>query len=92
MRRFPVWSWFWFILGMLYFFIPLLSTFEFSLRMIKGRYTFEAYRVAFQDPRFYQSFGYSLLWAVITIVISLLLVVPTAYWVQLKLPEVEAVR
>ncbi len=87
MRRFPLWSWFWFILGMLYFFIPLLSTFEFSLRMIKGRYTFEAYRVAFQDPRFYQSFGYSLLWAIVTILISLLLVVPTAYWVQLKLPK-----
>ncbi len=72
---------------MLYFFIPLVSTFEFSLRMIKGRYTFEAYRVAFQDPRFYPVFGYSLLWAVVTIVISLLLVVPTAYWVQLKLPK-----
>jgi hypothetical protein len=55
--------------------------------MIKGRYTFEAYRVAFQDPRFYQSFGYSLLWAIVTILISLLLVVPTAYWVQLKLPK-----
>jgi len=91
MRRFPIWSWFWFVLGMLYFFIPLLSTFEFSLRMIKGKYTFEAYRVAFEDPRFYQSFGYSLLWAVVTIVISLLLVVPTAYWVQLKLPKLRPV-
>jgi putative spermidine/putrescine transport system permease protein len=91
MRRFPIWSWFWFLLGMLYFFIPLVSTFEFSLRMIKGKYTFEAYRVAFEDPRFYQSFGYSLLWAVVTIVISLLLVVPTAYWVQLKLPKLRPV-
>lgn len=91
MRRFPIWSWFWFVLGMLYFFIPLVSTFEFSLRMIKGKYTFEAYRVAFEDPRFYQSFGYSLLWAVVTIVISLLLVVPTAYWVQLKLPKLRPV-
>ena len=33
------------------------------------------------------SFGYSLLWAVITMAISLLLVVPTAYWVQLRLPK-----
>ncbi len=53
MKRFPIWSWFWFLIGMLYFFLPLISTLEFSLRMIKGKYTFEAYRVAFQDPRFY---------------------------------------
>lgn len=87
MKRFPFLSWFWFILGLLYFFLPLISTFEFSLRMIKGRYTLEAYRQAFADPRFYQSFGYSLLWALITIVFSLLLVVPTAYWVHLRLPK-----
>ncbi len=87
MKRFPVFSWIWLGLGMIYFFVPLISTFEFSLRMLKGRYTFEAYRVAFQDPRFYTSFGYSLLWAIITMVCSLLLVVPTAYWVQLRLPK-----
>jgi len=87
MKRFSPFSWLWFVLGLLYFFVPLISTFEFSLRMLKGRYTFEAYRVAFQDPRFYTSFGYSLLWAIITMVCSLLLVVPTAYWVQLRLPK-----
>jgi len=87
-RRASVWAWLWFILGMLYFFIPLVATFEFSLRMLKGRYTFEAYRVAFTDPRFLQSFGYSLLWATLTIIFSMLLVVPTAYWVHLRLPKV----
>ena len=50
MKRFHVWSWFWFLLGLLYFFLPLFSTLEFSLRMIKGRYTLEAYRQAFADP------------------------------------------
>jgi len=87
MKRSPIWSWFWFIIGVLYFFIPLISTLEFSMRMIRGKYTFEAYRVAFQDPDFYKNFGYSMVWAVLTIIISLLLVVPTAYWVQLKLPK-----
>jgi len=87
MKKFPLLSWLWLILGLTYFFVPLISTIEFSLRMIKGRYTLEAYRVAFEDPRFYTSFGYSLLWAVITMAISLLLVVPTAYWVQLRLPK-----
>jgi putative spermidine/putrescine transport system permease protein len=87
MKRFPLMSWLWFFLGLFYFFIPLIATLEFSLRMLKGRYTLEAYRVAFQDPRFYQSFGYSMLWACLTIIFSLLLVVPTAYWVQLRLPK-----
>jgi putative spermidine/putrescine transport system permease protein len=86
-KRFPLWSWIWLVVGLLYFFIPLISTLEFSLRMIKGRYTLEAYRQAFADPRFYQSFGYSLLWSVLTIIISLLLIVPTAYWVHLRLPR-----
>lgn len=87
MKRFPFWSWFWVIIGLLYFFIPLFSTIEFSLRMLKGRYTLEAYREAFADPRFYQSFGYSVVWSLLTIVVSLLLVVPTAYWVHLRLPR-----
>jgi putative spermidine/putrescine transport system permease protein len=87
MKRSSIWSWFWFIIGVLYFFIPLISTLEFSMRMVKGKYTFEAYRVAFQDPEFYKAFGFSLLWAVLTIIFSLLLVVPTAYWVHLKLPK-----
>jgi len=76
------------ILGFLYFFLPLFATFEFSLRMLRGRYTFEAYRLAFSDPRFYESFGYSLMWALLTIAFSLLLVVPTAYWVHWRLPRV----
>ena len=87
MKRTPIWSWFWLIVGLFYFFLPLVSTLEFSLRMLKGKYSFEAYRVAFADPEFYKAFGFSLLWATLTIIISLLLVVPTAYWVQLKLPK-----
>ena len=78
-RRGSIWAWLIFILGMIYFFLPLIATFEFSLRMIKDQYSFEAYRVAFQDPNFFTHFGYSVLWAILTIVISLLLIVTTAY-------------
>jgi putative spermidine/putrescine transport system permease protein len=91
MKRFPFWAWFWFLLGLVYFFLPLFSTIEFSMRMLKGRYTLEAYRQAFADPRFYTSFGYSVVWACITIVVSLLLVVPTAYWVHLRLPRLRPI-
>ncbi len=88
MRRVNIFAWIVFIIGILYFFIPLISTMEFSMRMIKGRYTFEAFRVAFQDQEFYRNFGFSLLWAILTITFSLILVVPTAYWVHWKLPKV----
>ena len=35
-----VWSWFWMILGILYFFLPLLATFLFSLRAQARRLEF----------------------------------------------------
>src|SRR5471032_211045 len=79
------------IVGSLYFLIPLIATFEFSLRMQRGVYSFEAYRVVLSDPRFQASFGYSILIAILTIVIGVLLVVPTAYWVQLRLPKLRPV-
>ena len=42
----------------LYFFIPLIATFEFSMRMRRGVYSFDAYTVVFGDPRFQQTFTY----------------------------------
>ena len=79
-------AWITFALGMAYFFLPLIATFEFSLRMKRGEYSFEAYRVILADPRFQETFGYSVLVALLTILVGVLLVVPTAYWIRLKLP------
>jgi len=90
-RRASIWSWIILAAGLVYFFLPLFSTFEFSLRAIKDRYTFEAYRLAFQDPRFFLNFGYSLLWSALTILVSLAIVVPAAYWVHLRLPRVRPI-
>ena len=84
-RRF--WAWAALALGLVYFFLPLIGTFEFSLRMRRGEYSFEAYRVVFSDPRFHATFAYSVVMALLTIVIGVLIVVPTAYWVRLKLPR-----
>src|SRR6185369_11630508 len=79
------------IVGSLYFLIPLIATFEFSLRMRRGTYSFDAYKVVLGDPHFQASFGYSILMALLTIVVGVLLVVPTAYWVQLRLPKLRGV-
>ena len=45
--------------GAAYFFIPLIATLEFSMRMRRGVYSFDAYTVVFGDVRFQQTFGYS---------------------------------
>lgn len=75
------------VLGCLYFLLPLLGMTEFSLKMRRGEYSLDAYRVVFADPRFWETFGYSLALSAATIVVGVVLVVPTAYWVRLRLPQ-----
>lgn len=84
-------SWLALAIGTLYFVIPLISTLEFSLRMKRGEYSLEAYRVVLRDPRFQDSFLYSTTLAVLTIIIGVLLVLPTAYVVRLKLPKLRPI-
>ncbi len=86
-RKIPFWSWFWYILGAAYFILPLYATLDFSLRMERDAIGFKAYESAFADPQFVHSFLYSILLACFTIVVSIVLVVPTAYWIRLRLPE-----
>ena len=88
MRRSGViWSWFWMILGILYFFLPLLATFVFSLKAKLGVLSFKAYENVFNDPKFISSFSASVVWALLTIIVGILLFVPTAYWVRLRVPQ-----
>jgi putative spermidine/putrescine transport system permease protein len=91
MKRFPLWSWIWIILGALYFLLPLYGTLDFSLRKLRDTLSFDAYRSAFSDPEFLRTFIFSNEMALITIIVSLLLVVPTAYWVHLRLPRLRQV-
>lgn len=86
LRRFPFWSWVWFIIGALYFILPLFATFEFSLSW-DPEVPFKAYQRAFEDNDFWETFIYSNVLAVATIVASIILVVPTAYWIRLRLPQ-----
>lgn len=91
MKQSKLGSWIAFIVGSLYFIVPLIGTFEFSLRLKRGEYSFEAYRVVLTDPNFEASFLYSTVMALITIVMGVVLVVPTAYWIQLRLPRLRPV-
>ncbi|MFZ1467626.1 MAG: ABC transporter permease [Paracoccaceae bacterium] len=80
-------SWSALVFGLLYFFLPLAGMVEFSLKMRRGVYSFDAYAKVLADPHFQQTFGYSVVMALATIVFGVLLVVPTAYLVRLKLPQ-----
>ena len=86
-RQVPFWSWIWFILGTLYFILPLYATLNFSLRMERDVIGFRAYVRAFEDPNFLETFLFSNVLAVATIIASIVLIVPTAYWIRLRLPE-----
>jgi putative spermidine/putrescine transport system permease protein len=79
-------AWIAVLLGSLYFIVPLLATFEFSLRMRRGVYSFDAYASVFSDTQFHETFLYSIIMAIVTIIVGTLIVVPTAYWV--RLPQV----
>ncbi len=79
-------SWIVLVLGATYFILPLFGTFQFSLKMKRGVLSFEAYRVVLHDTTFQQTFSYSIILALLTIAIGVLIVVPTAYWVRLRLP------
>jgi len=78
-----VW-WIVFLLGFLYFFLPLLGTFVWSMR---SQPLFSAYAVVVDDPQFAETLFYSFLVGIITIIVSTILIVPTAFWVRLRLPR-----
>src|SRR5581483_6877220 len=86
-RRVNLWAWLWIVLGVLYFFVPLIATLNFSLRAKRGVLSLTAYQNVFADPKFFETFVFSLEMAVLTIFVSLLLIVPTAYWVHLRVPR-----
>ena len=91
MKTGKFWAWVTFGVGAAYFFIPLIATFEFSMRMRRGVYSFDAYRVVFGDPRFQATFSYSVIAAIFTIILGVLIVVPAAYWIRLRLPQLRPI-
>lgn len=90
-RRLTFWGVFWALLGALYFFVPLYGTLDFSLRMVRDQISLKAYQIVLSDPQFLSSFWFSARMALMTIVASIVLFVPTAYWIHLRLPRLRPV-
>ena len=82
------WAWVVFIIGVLYFVVPLIATFEVSMR---AKPFGAAYTNSFGDSRFLSSLLYSFVIGLITVVLSIALIVPTAYWVRLKAPRLRPI-
>lgn len=98
-RRGSPFAWLILAFAVVYFVVPLISTLEFSLRAAVRdpvtdelvRPSAQAYRLVLADQRFIDALSYSFRMALATIAVSLLLIVPTAYWVRLKLPRLRPV-
>ena len=90
-RKNRFWSWVIFVVTALYFVVPLAATFYWSLRAKKDVLGLEAYRRLFADTSFLPAFSESIVNAIAAIFISLLIIVPTAYWVTLRLPRLRPV-
>jgi len=89
-----VW-WLVFVAGVIYFIGPLFATLLFSLksRALPTASTdwfsqnLSAYTNLLADPQFTKTLLYSFVMGLITIAVSISLLVPTAYWVRLRLPQ-----
>ena len=83
----------WLVLAALYFLLPLVATLLFSLKSnATGKCcTIASYSWVVHNGEFWQSLKISALLALETIVISLLIFVPTIYWVHLKVPKLRPV-
>jgi putative spermidine/putrescine transport system permease protein len=92
-RRMAPSAYVWLLLGGLYFFIPLLATLLFSLKSNQtGKCcTLASYGWVIHNGDFWHTLKISSLLALETIAVSLIIFVPTIYWVHLKLPRLRPV-
>lgn len=87
-RRVPRTGFVWLFIGVVYFLVPLLATLLFSLQSGPNHsYSVSAYGDVIHDGQFWKTLRLSMVLSLETIAISLLLLVPTAYWVHLRLPR-----
>ena len=72
------------LIGTVYFLVPLAATIRFSVDTGRG-ISLSFYQTVLKDPGFFQSIELSLLLSLLTVVVSIVLIFPTAYWVNLRL-------
>jgi putative spermidine/putrescine transport system permease protein len=76
------------VVGALYFVVPIVSTIKFSVEQGHQGYGLQAYRQILDDPTFRQTLWFSIQLALETTIVTMALMVPTVYWVHLRLPRI----
>jgi putative spermidine/putrescine transport system permease protein len=78
-------------LFVIYMILPIIATYIFSIAtrwdrsILPEGYTFQGYVDAVKNPYFFITLKNSLVLSVASVLVSLIVVVPTVYWVQMKL-------
>jgi putative spermidine/putrescine transport system permease protein len=92
-RRLSLGAALWIFVGSAYFLIPLVATLLFSLKSNQTGQccSLSSYGEILHDPAFWKNLRLSAILALETIVIALVLLIPTVYWVHLKLPKLRPV-
>jgi len=89
-RRVPISGVVWLSIGVLYLLVPLLATLLFSLQSgANHSLSLGAYGDVVRDSQFWKTLRLSFVLSLETILVSLLLLVPTAYWVHLRLRRIK---
>ena len=89
--RFRPWRAFVMLVAGAYFLLPIYAGLKFSLQDINGHFAFEAFKSLPSAPGFSDAFGLSMRLAIVTLVVSTLLMVPTTIYVHLRLPRMRRV-
>ena len=92
-RRLPAWHVLWIVVAVAYFLVPIVSLVQFSFGGVVNGHSagFHWYGTVFADPNFRSSFWLSVQIAIETVVLSNLLLIPTTFWIHLRLPRLRPV-
>lgn len=77
-------------LFVIYMILPIIATYIFSIAtrwdrtILPEGYTLQGYQDALKNPYFFITLKNSLILSVASVIVSLVVVVPTVYWVQMK--------
>jgi putative spermidine/putrescine transport system permease protein len=80
------------VLGAIWFIVPLYSIVQFSISgTVKGQPFYHWYLTVFDDPAFKSDFWLSIQISLETVAIGLVLMIPTVFWIHLRLPRLRPV-
>lgn len=99
-KRTPLWAWMWLAFGVVFFLVPLLAMARFAFQRVPtallgrdtlfSRWTFDGLLDAIRDPKFGPALTTSLKLAAATVILTLVIMLPTVLWVHLAAPNMRS--